>query len=504
MLSKLSTVAFNGIEVQEISVEVQIASGLPNFIIVGLPDKAVAESKERIRASFFHLGLSLPQRRIIVNLAPADIQKEGAHYDLPIAMGILAALEIFDKAQLQEYIILGGLSLDALIAPVAGVLPAAIFASSTHRGLICPGKNKNEAFWAGKDVNVLAAPNLLALVNHFKGEEILVSANVSDPVPTTPDLNHHFGDMRDVRGQTVLKRVFEIAAAGKHNVLMVGPPGAGKSMIAQRIMGILPPLTPSEAIEVTMIYSIAGMLPENGLMANRPFRAPHHSSSLIALVGGGGRVKPGEISLAHRGVLFLDELPEFARPTLEALRQPLETGNITIARANQHITYPADIQLIAAMNPCRCGYYGMVEKECSRAPKCARDYQSKISGPLLDRFDLVVYVPPVPVEDLIVSASGKAKEVESSADIQKRVLAAVELKKQKQNILPKIEDLSSETQKFLRAAIEKMQISARGCYRIINVAQTIAYLSGEKHIASHHLAESLQYRYSLMEHEFVN
>lgn len=239
-------------------------------------------------------------------------------------------------------------------------------------------------------------------------------------------------------------------------------------------------------------------------MANRPFRAPHHSSSLIALVGGGGRVKPGEISLAHRGVLFLDELPEFARPTLEALRQPLETGNITIARANQHITYPADIQLIAAMNPCRCGYYGMVEKECSRAPKCARDYQSKISGPLLDRFDLVVYVPPVPVEDLIVSASGKAKEVESSADIQKRVLAAVELKKQNQNILPKIEDLSSETQKFLRAAIEKMQISARGCYRIINVAQTIAYLSGEKHIASHHLAESLQYRYSLMEHEFVN
>lgn len=496
MLSKLSTVAFNGIETQEISVEVQIASGLPNFIIVGLPDKAVAESKERIRASFFHMGFSLPQRRIIVNLAPADIPKEGAHYDLPIAMGILAALNVFEASQLQEYIILGGLSLDALVAPVTGVLPTALYASSTQRGLICPAQNRNEAYWAGTALRVLAAPNLLSLVNHFKGEALLGTDICAPEAPLAPESPVAFGDMSEIKGQNMLKRVCEIAAAGRHNMLMVGPPGAGKSMIAQRMMTILPPLEPKESIEVTMIYSVAGLLPENGLMMQRPFRAPHHSASLVSLVGGGARAKPGEISLADHGILFLDELPEFARPTLEALRQPLETGDITIARANQHVTYPAHIQLIAAMNPCRCGYFGVLAKECARAPRCAKDYQTKISGPLLDRFDLVVYVPQVPVQDLITASHTAPGE--SSAVIRQRVLKAVEYK----NGLalpphPKMETLSEESQNALRMAVEKLQLSARGCHRVLNVAQTIACLESRASILPHHITEALQYRYSL-------
>ncbi|GHS92109.1 ATPase AAA [Alphaproteobacteria bacterium] len=496
MLSKLSTVSFNGIESQEISVEVQIAPGLPNFIIVGLPDKSIAESKERIRASFSHVGLSLPPRRIIVNLAPSDLQKEGAHYDLPIALGILAALNVFDKAQLQEYLILGGLSLDALIAPVAGILPAAIFASSLERGLICPFQNKNEASWAG-NLKIVAAPDLISLVNHFKGEMAL-------PVPAAPLLPDaakaavNYGDMQDIKGQFLLKRVFEIAATGRHNVLLMGPPGAGKSMISQRIMSILPPLTPREALDVTMIYSMAGLLPEDGLMTQRPFRAPHHSASLVSLVGGGIRAKPGEISLAHHGVLFLDELPEFSRPTLEALRQPLESNVITIARANQHVTYPAKIQLIAAMNPCRCGYYGLPQKECPRAPRCAMDYQSRISGPLLDRFDLVFYVPQVPIQELFLKKEGA---VENSEAIRQRVLKGVAFGKQRQEspgYQPEtLETLEQNTQHCLKTFADKMELSARGCSRILKVARTIADLDEAKLIQHTHVEESIHYRYVL-------
>ncbi|MDR1907517.1 MAG: YifB family Mg chelatase-like AAA ATPase [Holosporales bacterium] len=489
MLSKLSTVSFSGIETKDVSVEVQIASGLPNFVIVGLPDKSIAESKERIRASFSHVGLTLPPRRIIVNLAPSDLQKEGAHYDLPIALGILAALEVFDKAQLQEYVILGGLSLDALIAPVVGVLAAALMASSSQRGLICPSANSNEASWAGAHLNVLAAPDLVSLVNHFKGACELVA-------PTPPDVKNKltptYGDMRDVRGQSMLKRVFEIAAVGHHNVLMIGPPGAGKSMISQRLMGILPPLSPEEAIETTMIYSLAGMLPEEGLMVQRPFRAPHHSASLVALVGGGIHAKPGEVSLAHNGVLFLDEFPEFSRATLESLRQPLEANTITVSRANQHITYPAKIQLIAAMNPCRCGYYGVPQKECSRAPRCAADYQSKISGPLLDRFDLVVYVPQVPIDDLLPQKKGLL--VESSATIQQRVLNAVNFRQQAPTLAD--DDLLPETQKSLRIFAEKRDLSARSCTRLLKVARSIASLDASVEVRSYHVEEAIHYRYS--------
>lgn len=492
MLSKVSTVALMGIEAREVAVEVQIAAGLPSFVIVGLPDKAVAESKERIRASFFHMGLSLPQRRIIVNLAPADLQKEGAHYDLPIALAIMSALGIFDAAQLQEYVILGGLGLDAMTAPVAGVLPAALFASSSGRGLICPTANRSEAFWAGKDLQILAAPDLTALVNHFRGEAILVRP-YEPPQDIAVDTSNPYGDISDIKGQSVLKRVCEIAAAGRHNLLMVGPPGAGKSMIAQRMMSILPPLAPREAIETTMIYSVAGMLPESGLITHRPFRAPHHSASLVSLVGGGARAKPGEISLAHHGVLFLDELPEFARPVLESLRQPLETGEITIARANQHITYPARIQLIAAMNPCRCGYFGTLSRECARAPRCAQDYQTKISGPLLDRFDLVVYVPQVPVKDLMVAAGSAGPD---SATLRRNVTRAWAF--QAADAPPpiqKIEQLADPVQRALRAAMEQRRLSARGVFRVLKVAQTIAALQGSRAINPPHIAEAIQYRY---------
>lgn len=494
VLSKLSTIAFRGIDAVDISVEVQIASGLPTFVIVGLPDKSIAESKERIRASFSHIGLSLPPRRIIVNLAPSDLQKEGAHYDLPIALGILSAVGVFDATQLQEYIILGSLSLDAKIAPVAGILPAAIRASSTQRGLICPYDNQNEALWAGKDLRLLASPDLLALVNHFKGTDFL-------PVPQLPPIDttalsasKNFGDMADVKGQAVLKRVFEIAAVGRHNVLMLGPPGAGKSMMAQRMVSILPRLSAEESIETTMIYSLAGMLPEQGLVAQRPYRAPHHSASLVSLVGGGLRAKPGEISLAHNGVLFLDELPEFSRPTLEALRQPLENHTVTIARANQHVTYPANIQLIAAMNPCRCGYFGQAGHECARAPRCAEDYQSKISGPLLDRFDLRIYVPPVPVEDFLPAATRPA---ESSETIRARVEAAVNFRQQRlDSTHDDIGSLDEEVQACLRHITSTKNLSARGYTRLLSVSRSLADLEASPNVQKHHIQEAIHYRLS--------
>lgn len=495
MLSKLTTVAFRGIEATEVSVEVQIASGLPSFVIVGLPDKSIAESKERIRASFAHLSLALPSRRIIVNLAPADLQKEGAHYDLPIALGILGALGTLPQEALKAFVVMGGLSLDALVAPVVGVLPAALLASSLGRGLICPAANKQEALWAGEQLPVLAPVNLLALINHFKGVDMMTPAHMAPTLKKAEANALPFGDMKEVRGQAVLKRAFEIAAAGRHNLLMVGPPGAGKSMIAQRLMGILPPPTPQEMIETTQIYSLAGQLREDGLITARPFRAPHHSASLVALVGGGLKAKPGEVSLAHNGVLFLDELPEFSRAALEALRQPLESHTITVARANEHITYPARIQLVAAMNPCRCGSFGLPGKECSRAPRCAFDYQSKLSGPLLDRFDLTLFVPPVPVEDLLRPA---AHPPEDSATIAARVAQAAAFHASLEGTEDQQENLLSGTRLSLYAFAEERDLSARSCTRLLRVARTIADLDGERQIRERHIKEAIQYRYSLM------
>lgn len=479
----------------------QFSSGIPNFIIVGLADKAVGESKERVRAALNAMGLALPSKRIVVNLSPADLQKEGSHYDLPIALGVLVTLGVISQQDLESFMCLGELSLHGAINSVSGILPAAIEASHRGLGLICPKPCGGEAAWSGNG-SILAPDHLLALVNHFKGTQVLS--------PPTPQVNakatNHL-DLMDLKGQETARRALEIAAAGGHNLLLQGPPGAGKSMLASRLPGILPPLNPAEALEVTMIHSIAGQLEDGQLLRHRPFRDPHHSASLPALVGGGLRAKPGEISLAHHGVLFLDELPEFARGTLETLRQPLESGRVMISRANAHITYPARFQLVAAMNPCRCGYMDDPERSCGRVPRCAQEYQSKISGPLLDRIDLNVFVPVVKPHELQQAPLG-----ESSADVGKRVLHARQIQTKRFDasedntqkiflnahatgqLLESIATPDSEGQALMLKAAEKFKLSTRGYHRILRVARTIADLDNSPNIRSSHIAEAIAFR----------
>lgn len=501
MVGRVYSVAFQGVEVLEIDVQVQTSSGLPAFHIVGLGDKAVVESRERIRASFHTLGLALPSKHITVNLAPADVQKEGSHYDLPVALGLMVMMGVLSAEDIANYTALGELGLDGSLAPVSGILPAAIDTAASGRGLICPAVCGSEAAWAG-DLEILAAPNLLALVNHFKGTQVL-----SPPQPKIPDLSLKSTlDLYDIKGQEMAKRALEVTAAGGHNLLMMGPPGAGKSMLAARLPGILPLLEPAEALEVTMIHSLSGTLPEEGLIRVRPFRDPHHSASLPAMVGGGIRCKPGEISLAHLGVLFLDELPEFNRPTLEALRQPLETGRAVVARANAHITYPARVQVVAAMNPCRCGYYGDAARECARVPRCAQDYQNKISGPLLDRFDISIDVPEVAAIDLVGN-----NPREKSADVAARVAYARSIQRDRyENLTPKMSILTNAVadgdilhtvatpdeagQSLLSQAMDKMKLSGRGYHRVLRVARTLADLDGSSIVRRPHIAEALSYR----------
>ncbi len=497
MTARVNTVAFAGIEVVPIDVQVALASGLPAFSIVGLADKAVAESRERVRAALAAMGLALPPKRITVNLAPADQLKEGSHYDLPIALGLLVAMGVVPPEDAAAFVVLGELGLDGRIAPVSGVLPAAVHALACDRGIICPEAQGGEAAWAAR-VDILAPPTLLALINHFKGVQSL-----GQPDPARPRAPDHVADLADIKGQESARRALEIAAAGGHNMLMSGPPGAGKSMLAARLPGLLPPLSPAEALEVSMIPSVAGQLAEGAIRHQRPFRDPHHSASQAALVGGGQRVRPGEISLAHNGVLFLDELPEFQRSALEALRQPLESGRATVARARAHVTYPARVQLVAAMNPCRCGYLGDPDLACSRAPRCAAEYQDRLSGPLLDRLDLFVEVPPVNPVDLATAPRGEA-----TATVAARVAAARERQAARYaghpgvavnahaegDLLQQVAPLDASGTALLREAAEKLRLSARAYHRIIKVARTLADLAGSDAVHRDHVAEALTYR----------
>ena len=498
-VARVFTVAFVGIEAKTVEVEVQLSSGIVQFNIVGLPDKAVSEARERVRGALNALGLALPAKRITVNLVPADLPKEGSHYDLPIALGVLAVMDILPTEDLAHFTALGELSLDGRINHVNGVLPAAIAAATEARGLICPASCGAEAAWAG-DLNILAAPSLLALINHFKGHQTL-----SQPAAAAYHDEPFGPDLKDVKGQESAKRVIEIAAAGGHNLLMIGPPGAGKSMLAQRLPGLLPPLTAAEALEVSLVHSVAGQLPQGVISRRRPFRSPHHSASMAAMVGGGRLAKPGEVSLAHHGVLFLDELPEFDRQVLDSLRQPLETGETVVARANAHVRYPSRVQLVAAMNPCRCGHLADPARACSRAPRCAQDYQSKISGPLYDRIDLVIEVPPVAATDLELPPSA-----ESSATVAARVAQARTLQRERYatlssgSIATNAEADGEAIERFmaldptgralLAKAMEALKLSARGYTRILRVARTLADLEGALDIKRHHLAEALAYR----------
>ncbi len=497
MIARSYTVAFMGVEAKTIEVQVSLASGIPAFNLVGLPDKAVSEAKERVRAAITAMGLALPAKRITINLSPADIPKIGSHFDLPIALTLLAAMDVLPREQLENQLSLGELSLDGTLVPVNGALPAAIAAASNNCGLICPLSCGPEAAWVDA-VQVLAPQNLLSIVNHFAGRNILEPATPGE-VPT--HASHR--DLQDVRGQEKAKRALEIAAAGAHHFLMVGPPGSGKSMLAARLPGILPALDPHEALETSMIHSLAGVLEEGGISRSRPFRTPHHTASMAAIVGGGRSAKPGEISLAHNGALFLDELPEFSRTVLETLRQPLETGDVVVARANAHVRYPCRFMLVAAANPCKCGYLADPERACGRAPLCGGDYLGRISGPMMDRFDIRIDVPPVTIRDLSELPRG-----EETGTVASRIVDARQIQRQRFQdvdgvitnssadgaVLENIINLSSEAAALLDQAAEKFHLSARAYFRVQRVARTIADLAHSETTEKPHLAEALGYR----------
>ena len=499
MAARVVTLAFSGVEAVRVDVQVQFTRGESKFFLVGMGDKAVSESRERVRAAFVGMGLALPAKRIIANLAPADLPKEGSHYDLPIALAIMAAMGIIPPDVLEDWAAVGELALDGRITAITGALPAAVAAGALGLGLICPEACGPEAAWAG-DTRILAAPSLIALVNHFRGTQTL-----SPPQPGTLLDGERVPDLRDVKGQENAKRALEIAAAGGHNLSFIGPPGSGKSMMAARLPGLLPPLTPEELLQTSMIHSVAGLIARGQLTRARPFRSPHHSASMAALTGGGHKAKPGEVSLAHNGVLFLDELPEFGTQALDSLRQPLETGEVVVARANAHVRYPSRFQLVAAMNPCRCGHGGTGRGACGRAPRCQSDYQGRISGPLMDRIDLQIEVPPVTAADLVLSAPS-----EGTAEAAARVTQARRLQADRAaeadsggavlnalaegDWLETIVDLDPSARALLSRAAEAGGLSARGWTRTLRLARTIADLEGGGPVRRVHIAEALIYR----------
>jgi magnesium chelatase family protein len=502
MVQRVTTVAFEGIEARAVDVQVQVAPGIPAFNVVGLADKAVSEARERVRSALVASGLALPARRITVNLAPADLPKEGSHYDLPIALGLMAAIGAIPSDALAGYTVLGELALDGSLAAVAGVLPAAIGANARGEGLICPAACGPEAAWASPEMEIIAAGSLIQLANHFRGTQVL-----SRPQPKIQDMAESGLDLRDIKGQESAKRALEVAAAGGHNLLMTGPAGSGKSMLAARLPTILPPLSPAELLEVSMIASVAGGIAGGALTNRRPFRAPHHSASMAALVGGGLRARPGEVSLAHQGVLFLDELPEFQPQVLDALRQPLESGEAVIARANHRVTYPARFMLVAAMNPCRCGRANDPGFACKRGPnvRCAAEYQGRLSGPLLDRIDLHIEVPAVSAADLILpppteGSAEVAARVAAPRTLQAERYAALGLAGARTNaavpstVMEQVAQADRAGLALLRDAADAMRLSARGYHRVLRVARTLADLDGAEKVGRVHLAEALSYR----------
>ncbi|PYE35013.1 magnesium chelatase family protein [Rhizobium sp. PP-F2F-G38] len=500
MVARVSTVAFQGIEGVPVDVQVMVAPGKVGVQIVGLPDKAVAESRERVHAALHASGLSLPPKRVTINLAPADLPKEGSHFDLAIALGLMAALGAIPSDALADYVVIGELNLDGTIAAVAGALPAAIGANAIGKGLICPADSGPEAAWAGAEIDILAPRSLIALANHFRGTQVLTR-----PEPAIRATAANLADLADIKGQESAKRALEVAAAGNHNLLMVGPPGSGKSMLAARLPSILPPLSPGELLEVSMIHSIAGQLPGGKLSDRRPFRTPHHSATMAALVGGGLRARPGEASLAHNGVLFLDEFPEFTPQALDALRQPLETGECIIARANHRVSYPAAIQLVAAMNPCRCGMAGEPGHSCARGPRCTSDYQARISGPLMDRIDIRIHVPAVSAADLIRPATAETSAVVAARVAHARALQidrfiAFGMPKITSNarcttsMIETLAEPDAGGLQLLREAAERMTFSARAYHRVLKVARTLADLDARPTVGRIHIAEAISYR----------
>ena len=497
MVAHAYTVAFEGVDARMVEVQCAITPGMPAFAVVGLPDKAVSESRDRVRGALSTLHIALPSKRITVNLSPADLPKEGSHFDLPIALALLAELEILPKDAVADCVALGELSLDGALIPVVGALPAAMAAAEENRALICPAASGAEAAWVGA-CQVSGANGLMDVIQHLTGRTPLVPCEPGEVRHATDSR-----DMRDVKGQERAKRALEIAAAGRHHVLMVGTPGSGKSMLAARLPGILPPLTPAEALETSMVHSLSGLIEAGGISRHRPFREPHHTASMAAIVGGGRTAKPGEISLAHNGVLFMDEFPEFPRAVLETLRQPIETGEVMVARANAHIKYPCRFMLVAAANPCKCGYLSDPARACSRAPNCGEDYMGRISGPLMDRFDLRVDVPPVAFRDLDLPSSGA-----SSHELSRRVAAARAVQTARfedqpdmhQNadlegtLLDEVTQLDASARTLLTSAADRFGLSARGYHRVLRVARSIADLDAQDAISRDHIAEALSYR----------